>query len=249
MFKSYRHYIVKETTLFHNRGDDVALAVQENLSTIKRKIEEACRRVGRNPNDINIIAVTKYVSIETAKKALEAGVQNLGENRDQGFLKKWEELGEDCTWHFIGSIQSKKVKNIIDKVDFIHSLDRKSLAKEIQKRANKKVKCFIQVNASGELSKHGLDVSDVIPFIKSLQEYPNIEVIGLMTMAPFTEDDSVIRDTFKKVKALQNEVQALDLSFAPCSELSMGMSNDFEIAIEEGATYIRIGTSLVGKEL
>ena len=139
------------------------------------------------------------------------------------------------------------MKNVINKVDFIHSLDRISLAEEINKRSSKPISCFIQVNVSGEESKHGLPKEEVISFIKSLAEYPNINVIGLMTMAPNTGDETVIRTCFQALKGLQLEVQNLNLPHAPCQELSMGMSNDFEIAVEEGATYIRIGTALVGE--
>lgn len=212
------------------------------------KINEVCQKCGRDIESINVIGVTKYVSTETANRAIEAGVKHLGENRAEGLLDKCDAIIEGVSWHFIGTLQSRKVKDIIDKVEYIHSLDRKSLAKEIEKRATTKIKCFVQVNASGEESKQGLSVEEVIPFIKSIENYPNIEVVGLMTMAPLTDDQSVIRNTFSKVRLLQKDVQALQLPFAPCSELSMGMSNDFEIAIEEGATYIRIGTSLVGKE-
>ncbi|WLR52263.1 YggS family pyridoxal phosphate-dependent enzyme [Bacillus tianshenii] len=222
--------------------------VKGNAEKIQARIEEACKRCGRNPDDIKVIAVTKYVSVERAQQALEAGIMHLGENRDQGFLDKYEAIGKEANWHFIGSLQSRKVKNVIDKVDYIHSLDRKSLAKEINKRAEDKVKCFVQVNTSGEDSKHGISPEEVLPFIESIADYSNVEVIGLMTMAPFTEEEDVLRETFRRLKQLQDDVQAKAYANAPCSELSMGMSNDFEIAIEEGATFIRIGTALVGKE-
>ncbi len=222
--------------------------IQENFQEIQHIIQTTCQRIGRNPEKINVIAVTKYVSVQRAKEALEAGVRHLGENRDDGLNEKIKELGNIPTWHFIGSLQTRKVKNIIDKVDYIHSLDRLSLAKEIDKRATKTMKCFVQVNASGEESKHGCSPEDLVDFIQQLIHYPNIQVVGLMTMAPHTDDKDVIRNCFKKLKHLQQDVQALHLPFAPCHELSMGMSNDFEIAIEEGATYIRIGTSLVGNE-
>lgn len=221
--------------------------VEENLSMIKKQILEACQRVNRNPSEVKVIAVTKYVSIERAKEALEAGVTHLGENREEGIIAKWEALEDKPTWHFIGSLQSRKVKSIIDKVDFIHSLDRLSLAKEINKRTSRVMKCFVQIKTSEEESKHGLDPSEVVPFIQQLKAYPNIEVVGLMTMAPLTNNEDVLRSCFKKVKQLQKEVQQLGLDYAPCEELSMGMSNDFAIAIEEGATMVRIGTALVGE--
>lgn len=224
------------------------MSVQENLQLIQANITEVCSKTNRDPNEIKIIAVTKYVSTETAQKAIEAGIKHIGENRDGGLNQKWEVIGERASWHFIGTLQTRKVKNIIDKVDYIHSLDRLSLAEEIDKRADHIMKCFVQVNAANEKSKQGLSVDEVVPFIEKLNDFPNIRVVGLMTMAPFTDDESVLRETFSKVKELQKGVQALNLPYAPCDELSMGMSNDYKIAIEEGATMIRIGTSLVGKE-
>jgi PLP dependent protein len=223
--------------------------VAENFKHIQVKIAEACERVNRNIEDVKIIAVTKYVSIERTIEALEAGISNIGENRDEGLTAKWEVLKDKPVWHFIGSLQTRKVKNIIDKVDYIHSLDRLSLAEEINKRANRKIKCFIQVNVSGEESKHGLVPEELEGFILSLKDLKNIEVSGLMTMAPLTEDRALLHQCFRKLKQLQLDVQQMKLTYAPCSELSMGMSNDFEVAIEEGATMIRIGTALVGQEV
>jgi PLP dependent protein len=222
------------------------MKVSDNLADIKEKISKASEVSGRKPEDITVIAVTKYVSSERALEALEAGVLNLGENRDEGLLEKWDILKDRPVWHFIGSLQTKKVKNVIDKVSYIHSLDRISLAQEIQKRALKPVNCFVQVNVSGEESKHGIRPDQAKAFIEELQHYEKIRVIGLMTMAPLTDDQAVIRECFKDLKKLQNEIQSLRLNSAPCTELSMGMSSDYTIAIEEGATFIRIGTALVG---
>lgn len=224
--------------------------MKENLQSIQASIQEACQRVGRNAKDVQIIAVTKYVSVETANEAILAGVKHLGENRVEGGLKKWEELHDKANWHFIGSLQSRKVKDMIGKFEYIHSLERLSLAKEIDKRAKsgQTVKCFVQVNISEEQSKSGLSVEEVIPFIHELDKYESIQVIGLMTMAPFVEDAEETRPIFRRLKQLQEEIRALNLKHAPCTELSMGMSNDYIVAIEEGATYIRLGTSLVGKE-
>ena len=143
-------------------------------------------------------------------------------------------------------MQTRKVKQVIHEIDYLHSLDRMSLAQEIEKRADRVLHCFVQVNVSGEQSKHGLSKEEVIPFIKSLAEMSKIKVVGLMTMAPNTDDEQVIRNVFRNLKNLQQEVVALQLPYAPCTELSMGMSNDYEIAIEEGATFVRIGTALVG---
>lgn len=224
------------------------MRVADNKTIIDDKINAACQKSGRNRNEITIVAVTKYVTVERANEALEAGLHHLGENRDEGLLNKYAVLGDKPIWHYIGSLQTRKVKNIIDKVEYIHSLDRISLAEEIEKRATKPIKCLVQVNVSGEESKHGLTPLETISFIRNLETFSNIQIAGLMTMAPLTEDENELRACFKKLKELQNEVQAANMTHAPCKELSMGMSNDYTIAIEEGATMIRIGTALVGGE-
>lgn len=222
------------------------MSVSNNYQIIKKQIEEACIRSNRRPEDITVVAVTKYVSEQRALEAIEAGIHHLGENRDDGLQHKWEYLGDRPIWHFIGTLQTRKVRNVIDKVTYIHSLDRLSLAKEIDKRAEKPIQCFVQVNVSGEQSKHGLSVEEVIPFIKQLVDFRHIQVVGLMTMAPHTDDEQLLRTCFRRLKKLQEEVHSLNIEYAPCTELSMGMSNDFTIAIEEGATFIRIGSALVG---
>ena len=224
------------------------MKVIENLATIERNIQQACERSKREEKQVKVIAVTKYVSVERTKEAVEAGVTHIGENRIEGLLEKRQYLGDKPIWHFIGTLQTRKVKDVVNHVDYIHSLDRLSLAEEIQKRANQPINCFVQVNASGEESKHGLSPQDVIPFIREIQKLDRVHVVGLMTMAPFTEDEVTLRNCFRKLKTLQQEVINLQIENAPCLELSMGMSNDYEIAIEEGATYIRIGTALVGEE-
>ncbi|XXM73447.1 YggS family pyridoxal phosphate-dependent enzyme [Lysinibacillus sphaericus] len=224
------------------------MKVAEKLELIKDQIKETCSEIGRNPDEINIVAVTKYVSTERAEEAVQAGLIHLGENRDSGLLEKWESLKGRPRWHFIGTLQSRKVKNIIDKVSYIHSLDRLSLAKEIHKRADKPISCFVQVNVSGEDSKHGMEPQEVEEFIRNLKDYPNIKVAGLMTMAPHTDDEHFLRKCFRSLKELQENIHSLDLPYAPCTELSMGMSNDYKIAIEEGATFIRIGSALVGND-
>jgi len=224
------------------------MRVIENLKHIRVNIEDACKLSGRNSEDVTIIAVTKYVSEERAQEAVEAGILHLGENRDEGLLNKWSHLGDKPTWHYIGTLQTRKVKNVIDKIDYLHSLDRLSLAKEIDKRASQKVKCFVQVNVSGEESKHGIAPEAVVEFIKDLNQFENIQVEGLMTMAPHTDDEVQLRECFRKLKTLQKEIQQLQLAYAPCGELSMGMSNDYQIAVEEGATMVRIGSALVGEE-
>ncbi|MDU5189357.1 MAG: YggS family pyridoxal phosphate-dependent enzyme, partial [Staphylococcus epidermidis] len=174
-------------------------------------------------------------------------IRHFGENRLDGFKEKKESLPSDVKLHFIGSLQSRKVKDIINEVDYFHALDRLSLAKEINKRANHVIKCFLQVNVSGEESKHGIALEEVNQFINQIKEYENIQIIGLMTMAPLTDDLSYIRNLFKELRHKRNEIQQFNLAHAPCTELSMGMSNDYQMAVEEGATFVRIGTKLVGE--
>ncbi len=223
------------------------MRVSENLAVVQTRITEAATRSGRKAEDVKIIAVTKYVSVERAQEALEAGIIHLGENRDEGLNAKHEIIGEKAVWHFIGSLQTRKVKAVINKVDYIHSLDRESLAKEIDRRADKPINCFVQVNVSGEKSKHGLELYEVASFVEAMHVYQNIRICGLMTMAPLTDDRDLLRNCFRKLAECRTHIQSLNLSYAPCTELSMGMSNDYEIAIEEGATMIRIGTALVGE--
>jgi len=219
--------------------------VATNLTTINEQIKQACKKNNRNPEEITLIAVTKYVTIERTMETIQAGVTNVGENRLEGFLDKYKSI-QDATWHFIGTLQSRKVKEVIDKVDQLHSLDRKSLAKEINKRRNEPLDCFVQVNVSGEESKHGLSPDNVLSFIRNMSHYENIRIKGLMTMAPHVTDKQVIRNVFRKLRELRDTVQKEKWEHAPCEYLSMGMSNDFDIAIEEGATHIRIGSKLVG---
>ena len=221
--------------------------ITNNLQAIEAKIKAACERVGRSIDEVTCIAVTKSVTVERTVEALQAGIIHLGENRPEGLLLKQQHMtDEHAVWHYIGSLQTRKVKQVVNEVDYIHSLDRLSLAEEIDKRATSVVKCFVQVNVSGEESKHGLTPADLQPFLEQLHVFSHIEVVGLMTMAPNTDNTDVIRDVFKRLKEEQLRVQALQLPYAPCHELSMGMSGDFEIAIEEGATFVRIGTALVG---
>ncbi|MFB9762197.1 YggS family pyridoxal phosphate-dependent enzyme [Ectobacillus funiculus] len=222
------------------------MTVQENYMRVKQNIEEACKRSGRSIEDVTVVAVTKTVGIEKTREVLASGIEHLGENRNEGFLPKYEVIGADAVWHFIGSLQTRKVKDIINQIHYLHSLDRISLAQEIQKRAEHCISCFVQVKTSNEETKQGLEPNELLPFIQELASFDHIHVVGLMTMAPHTSDEEEIRTCFQMLKKLQQDVQALDMPHAPCRELSMGMSNDYAIAVEEGATYIRLGTILVG---
>lgn len=220
--------------------------VAANLEQIHNNIGQACQKSGRNPDEITIIGVTKYVTIERTKETIVAGIKNLGENRLEGFLEKHNAISNAAAWHFIGTLQSRKVREVIDKVDAIHSLDRVSLAKEINKRAANPVDCFVQVNVSGEESKHGLNPDEVLAFIKDMGRFENVRITGLMTMAPHIDNEDHLRNIFRELASLRGTVKNENLSNAPCENLSMGMSNDYQIAVEEGATHIRLGSKLVG---
>lgn len=223
------------------------LNVQYNLEQIEKQLKTHCEK-GNISTLPNVIAVTKYVTIDRANDAYHAGIRHFGENRLEGFQLKKEALPDDIVMHFIGSLQTRKVKEVINEIDYFHALDRLKLAKEINKRAEHKIKCFVQVNVSGEESKQGVALEDVNTFIETLEQYENLEVVGLMTMAPLTDDESYIKSLFQSLKNKRDEIKALNLNYAPCTELSMGMSNDFHLAAEEGASFVRIGTKLVGKE-
>lgn len=223
------------------------LNVQYNLEQIEKQLKTHCEK-GNISTLPNVIAVTKYVTIDRANDAYNAGIRHFGENRLEGFQLKKEALPDDIVMHFIGSLQTRKVKEVINEIDYFHALDRLKLAKEINKRAEHKIKCFVQVNVSGEDSKQGVALKDVNTFIETLEQYENLEVVGLMTMAPLTDDESYIKSLFQSLRNKRDEIKALNLNYAPCTELSMGMSNDFHLAAEEGASFVRIGTKLVGKE-
>lgn len=200
------------------------------------------------PN-VRIVAATKYFDIDKTKEIIDAGIKDIGENRKDTFLAKYEAFKDlGITWHYFGVIKipPKLSPSFIDSIDFLHSLDSIDLANAINKARKKAepLKCFVQVNLSNNAYKTGLNETRVIPFIKSLAKYEKIKVVGLMTIATYTFDDEVLENCFRTLKELQLEVQALNLPYAPCTELSMGMSNDYKLAVKYGATMIRIGTLL-----
>jgi len=227
------------------------VALESRLRDVENRLEQACSRSGRRREDVRIIAVTKYVSTATTEAVVRAGVTHIGENRWPDAKAKWEALGDQAVFHYIGSLQTNKVKDVIGKFDYIHSLDRLSLAEAIQKRAQAldlTVSCLLQVNVSGELSKHGLEPGAVRPLLEELRRFDRIKPIGLMTMAPYESESEETRPVFRALRQLRDELNASSVLDEPLTELSMGMSNDFEVAVEEGATWVRLGTVLVGKE-
>lgn len=227
------------------------MTLEQRIAHVNKAVSEACVRAGRSPEEVNIVAVTKYVSTEKMDKVFDSGIQHIGENRWQNAKPKWEALGSRGIWHFIGQLQSNKVKDVIGKFAYIHSLDRLSLAKELDRQAaaaDIKVKVFVQVNVSGETSKTGMPPEDVYDFVRQLQDYSHLDVVGLMTMAPLGSDAEGARPVFRGLRELRDQLNARSVLAKPIEHLSMGMSGDFEVAIEEGATWLRLGSILVGKE-
>jgi hypothetical protein len=227
------------------------VTIEDRLKEVERRLEAACRRSGRRREDVNVIAVTKYVSAERAAEAVQAGLKHLGENRWPDAEEKWRLLNGQAVFHYIGSLQTRKVKDVVGRFRMIHSLDRLSLAQEIEKRAaalEAAVPCFIQVNVSGEDSKHGLAPEQLIPFAEQIRGMKYVQPVGLMTMAPLTDEPETTRPVFRGLRQLLDELNRRAVLDRPLTELSMGMSGDFEIAVEEGATWVRLGTVLVGKE-
>ena len=194
-----------------------------------------------------IVAATKYVEAKEIEELYQLGINEVGENRVDAFLRKYESLEElDITWHFIGHLQSKKVKKVINKIDFLHSLDRLSVADAIQKYRELPLDCFIEVNISDESSKYGLPVSEVSSFCEKLKNYDKIHIVGLMGVARLTEDTDEIKDEFMKLSKLSKELNKE--SNIEIKYLSMGMSNDYKIALDCGATHLRLGSILFRNE-
>ena len=215
----------------------------ENADLVRQQVETARNKANRQ-DQVNVIAVTKYVDVATTEALVKTGIQHIGENRVDKFLEKYQALkGYDLTWHLIGSLQRRKVKDVINLVDYFHALDSVKLAQEIQKRAEHPIKCFLQVNISGEESKHGFAPDELDDVLAEIAQLDKIEIVGLMTMAPFESSQEELQDIFSKTHQLQKQLEKKQLKNMPFSELSMGMSRDFEVAIANGATYVRIGTS------
>ena len=225
------------------------MEVCERLESVIERIQKACDRAGRKPEDVKLLGASKTVPPERIREFYGCGLKVYGENRVQEFLKKYEALQDlDIEWHFIGYLQSNKVKYLMGKVVLVHSLDRKSLADEIQKRAQKAgitQDVLIEVNVGGEETKAGVEpkkLKELFEYTLSLQ---NLRVLGLMCIPPYLEDPEEVRPYFKKLRELKEE---LEREFGvKLPHLSMGMSHDFEVAIEEGATIVRVGTALFGE--
>jgi len=226
-----------------------AVTLLDRMRSVEERLARACAARGRKREDVTVIAVTKYVSVAAAEAIVKAGIRHIGENRWPDAKAKWEALQGQAVFHYIGTLQTNKVKHVVGRFDYIHSLDRLSLAEAIHSRASSlgiKVPCFIQVNVSGEATKHGLSPEELPDFVRQLRPFTAIKPIGLMTMAPYTDDPEKTRPVFRGLRQLRDDLNRAALTEEPLTELSMGMSGDFEVAVEEGATWVRLGTVLVG---
>ena len=218
--------------------------LKENTERVFQQIKNASQQANREKNSVSVVAVTKYVDVSLAEALLPLGVHHIGENRVDKFLEKYEVLKDrDVTWHLIGTLQRRKVKDVINYVDYFHALDSLKLAEEIQKRSNRVIKCFLQVNISQEESKHGFSKEELIEAIPALAALENIEYVGLMTMAPFEASSDELKEIFKATQDLQLEIREKQIPNMPMMDLSMGMSRDYKEAIELGSTFVRIGTA------
>ncbi len=222
--------------------------ISENFRQVKRRIIDAAKRVGRDPSDIRLLAVTKEQSDVTVAEGIQAGMTLLGENKVQEASSKIEALGRNgLEWHFIGRLQKNKVKFIFDLFDLIHSVDSLALAEAIHKTAQKIGSCMpvlLQINISGEESKLGMDPLDLPKEIERVAKLEGVKIKGLMTIPPYTSDPENSRPYYARLRELRDTCSSLNIPRICLDELSMGMSNDYEVAIEEGATLVRVGTGL-----
>lgn len=220
--------------------------IKDNFLNVMGRIERAAQRVGRDPGEVKLVAVSKTVDVDRIKEAISAGVSILGENYVQEAKKKIEEIGRPVEWHFIGHLQTNKAKYAARLFDMIHSVDSFPLAEELNRRAEKEnriIKVMIEVNLSGEATKFGTEEEKVFELAKEICELRNLSLVGLMTMPPYFDSPELSRPYFIKLRQLKEKLEKEGILL---KELSMGMSNDFEIAIEEGATYVRVGTAIFG---
>ena len=224
--------------------------ISENIENIRKNIDAACKRSGRDPKDVLLLAVSKTVDVDRIKVAVDCGLNILGENRVQEIMEKYEPMGENVKWHLIGHLQTNKVKYIIDKVELIHSVESIKLAEEINKQAKKHnlvMDVLVEVNMADEESKFGVKPEETESFIRELALMDNIRVRGLMTVAPNVENGEENRVYFRNMKQLLVDINAKNINNINMDILSMCMTGDYETAVEEGATIVRVGTGIFGK--
>ena len=224
--------------------------IADNIRSVETRIQNACERAGRNRDDVTLICVTKTMPVEDLRQAYDAGQRCFGENRVQEINEKFPRLPDDIKWHMIGHLQTNKVRYLMDKAVMIHSVDSAHLARAISKeavKAGRVMDILLEVNAAGEESKFGLSREEVLPLVKDIASLPGIHICGLMTVAPFTDDPETNRVFFRNLRELAVDIDRQSIDNVSMAVLSMGMTGDFEVAIEEGATHIRVGTAIFGK--
>ena len=223
--------------------------LKDQLQEVEKRIQAACDRAGRKREEVTLIAVSKTKPVETLQEAYDLGVRIFGENKVQELTAKYEALPKDIHWHMIGHLQTNKVKYIIDKAELIHSVASLKLAETIEKEAAKHdliADILVEVNVAEEESKFGMKMEEVIPFVEKVSAFPHVRVRGLMTIAPFVEDPEGNRSIFADLHKLYIDIKKKNHDNDTVSVLSMGMTNDYEVAIEEGATMVRVGTGIFG---
>ncbi|WMI82043.1 YggS family pyridoxal phosphate-dependent enzyme [Anaerotignum sp. MB30-C6] len=224
--------------------------IAENIKAVEAKISAAAQRSGRKREDILLLAVSKTQTVEVIQQAVECGLTSLGENKVQEIMDKYEPMGESVHWHLIGHLQTNKVKYVVDKVDMIHSVESLKLANEIEKRAAAKgvvMDILVEVNIANEESKFGISPKEAETFIRELSTKEHLRVRGLMTVAPFVENSEENREYFRQMRQLQVDINGKKIDNIVMDVLSMGMTGDYEVAIEEGATIVRVGTGIFGE--
>ncbi len=225
------------------------MSIADNLKQITDRISAAAKRAGRDPSSIKLVVVTKTIDVERIREAVSAGATTLGENRVQEAKEKIEKLGRIASWHLIGHLQANKARHAVRLFDMIHSVDSLALARELNKQAakiNKQQDVLIEVNIAGEASKSGVAAKDAAALVQEAAKLNNISIKGLMAIPPFLDNAEAVRPYFRALKELAERIAEKKIPNASLQELSMGMSGDFEIAVEEGSTMVRVGTAIFG---
>ena len=226
------------------------MSIAENLREIDRRICEACARSGRRREDVTLIAVSKTKPVSMIQEAIAEGIVDFGENKPQELRDKYDELPKDLRWHMIGNLQRNKVKYVVGRAVMIHSVGSLKLAEAIDKEAAAKnivMPCLVEVNVAGEESKGGIALQDTEEFVRRIAEFEHIQMKGFMTIAPFVEDAELNRVHFRALRNLAVDIGRKNIDNIMVNELSMGMTGDFEVAVEEGATLVRVGTGIFGE--
>ena len=224
--------------------------VKEHMANVESRVDEACKKAGRDRSEVTLIAVSKTKPVSMLQEAYDAGARDFGENKVQELVDKIPAMPQDIRWHMIGHLQRNKVKYIVDKVAMIHSVDTYRLAEEINIQAIKKkvkVPILIEVNVANEISKFGVRPEDTLQLVKDIATLQNVQIRGLMTIAPYVEDPEENRIYFRKLKDLSVDIAAQNIDNVSMDVLSMGMTGDYTVAIEEGATMVRVGTGIFGE--